>query len=228
MVSTARGAERCQLTITGSFPTGRKEWNEFLITRQPKYTKSTNIFSKYKSWGGVPLIGILFGHVWITVFCNIASTADNYCMRNCVAGVGHVVFIWTYTCHNVEVEKKRVRQVLPRVLISLYLICICLVAGSPSPWRGAHLPDFLCTVLDLNSGPLGPEFLCSPASATASFQGRTHNACNLFWTPYPFCNLVYVDLYFNQNGTVAQPLTLYVSPFKILCSKFSFEQYHHS
>ena len=156
----------------------------------------------------MPTIGILFRHVWITVFCKIASTTDNYCMRNCVAGVRHIVFLRAYTCHNGEVEKKRVRHVLPRVLISLYLICICLVAGSPSAWRGAHLPDFLCSVLDLNSGPLGPEFLCSPASATASFHGRTHNQCNLFWRPYPFYNLFFAYLYFNQNGTVAQSLTL--------------------
>ena len=94
----------------------------------------TKTFSEYNSWGGVPTIGIQFRHVWITVFCKIASTTDNYCMRNCVAKVRHIVFIWAYTCHNREVEKKKVRHVLPRVLISLYLICICLVAGF-------HLPD---------------------------------------------------------------------------------------
>ena len=168
----------------------------------------TKIFSEYNSWGGVPTIGILFRHVWNTVFCKIASTTDNYCMRNCVAKVRHIVFIWAYTCHNREVEKKKVRHVLPRVLISMYLTCICLVAGSPSPWRGAHLPDFLCSVLDWNSRPLGAEFLCSPACATASFHGRTQNRCNRFWEPYSFCNSVYLDFYFHQNGTVSQSLTL--------------------
>ena len=86
---------------------------------------------------------IIANAAWNRYIERLRTMTDMFCVYNTSAEGGYVIYIRRDTCHSAETEKKRVRHVLSRVLISPYCVSSCSCGRVPISLTGCPSPRFL-------------------------------------------------------------------------------------